>query len=246
MKFQYNEYSLDLGTVEVAHGSFKMENSSSYLQKFVKRYNSSKNYRENLLPLKLQCLLNIQNIIAGKYNSYFEPFAGIGITAKIFACKEMWLNDMSTECSDILYLNYKDKIVMNSNANHLINFPNLDLIFADFNNLTIKRALGEYKPLLDKTFATAQKYVILNDCSVFFLRYGKSSYDVYSKLYGGEIKNKDDFYGATIGFWNKLYPDWYVTRIEGFKDSSFILLSKEKVRPVVHINETHSIKTQIV
>jgi hypothetical protein len=245
--FNYCDQTINLGEPEVEGTHFKMESNSSYLQKFIKRYNSSPNYRNKLLPLKLQCVSNIQRSL-GPYTSYLEPFAGLGITAKLFAKAgvNIVVNEQSEECVKVLIRNFAN--VQYGPAEEL-DFKNPDVIFADFNNLTLKRLTGEHQQLVNKCFNSAVKYVILNDCSVYYLRYGESSYKTYSKAFNRPITNIQEYYEALIEHYKELYPKWNCSKIEAFKDTSFLLFTKSSVdQPELKINtlDDITIKTKLI
>ena len=102
--------------------------------------------------------------------------------------------------------------------------------------------VGEYKPVLDNIFANAQKYVLLNDCSVFYLKYGQSSYKTYANLMNAPVISASgiasipEFY-ITVREWLKgIYPGWFLTKVECFKDTSFLLFEKEDKTMNWHLN----------
>jgi len=242
MIFNFKNYSVYLGSDKNFKGSFVMKNDTSYLEKFLKRYSSSKNYREVLLPLKIKCLLNIKEEIKGKYKTYFDLLAGIGISGRIFHEGESELNDFCPYCFEILKVNFPNQKVNNKDMFGYI-MPKADFIFADFNNFTLKRFMNEYKPILDMVFFNAQKYVLINDCSVFYLKYGLSSYKTYEKIIGEELLgNLNDFYEKVGRFFKKKYPEWSLIKIEAFKDTSFLLFEKKEIAIMtVNVNRKEDI-----
>lgn len=246
MVFKFNEYNLDLGDVDIEKGNFSMKGESSYVEALVKRYKTKKHYREVMLPLKIQCLLNIKGLIKDGYKSYLDLLAGIGISSKIFHKGDSCLNDFAPDCVEILKRNFC--YVENTD---MFDYPKsdpdskFDFIFLDFNNFTIKKYLSLYKPVVDAAFARANTYVLINDCSVFFLKYGKKSFEIYSELLGIEIKSKDDYIWALQGYFAKIYPEWRLCWVEGHKETNFLLFQKTDCpNMTVSINKKEDIKVK--
>lgn len=261
MVFKFGEHQIDLGNIDFEAKDFKMGNDTSYAEKFIKKYKHSKHYREELLPLKLQCLQNIKDYIGNEYDSYLDLLAGLGISGKIFQCRDNLtnfnsFNDFSEDCYNILCNNFswQDGSSIHNEDIFKVDFPKDDFIFADFNNFTTKRYLTLYKPVVDKIFASAQKYVLINDCSVFYLKYGKKSYDTYRKLLNLDFKdNIDEFYLALNVFYKKQYPEWNLIKIEAFKDTSFLLFKKVEnwiddsfMDTIINKKEDIKIKTELI
>jgi len=249
MFFNFNKYSLNLGEVTnyINQLSFEMKTDTSYLEKFIKKFTTSKAYRTSLLPLKLQALLNIKESIAGKYSSYQELLAGMGMSAKIFGegleLGKLELSDLSKECFEILKLNFPGE---NVQKRDMFNFPltasyKSDFAFLDFNNCTIKRFTTEYKDVIKNTFQQTNKFVLINDCSVFYLKYGAGSYKNYGNLMGLELDGtKQDFYKKSKVFYKTLYPEWSLVEVQAFKDTSFLLFKKgdwDSLKTTVLTNE---------
>lgn len=226
MIFTFGDHRLDLGENPFGtERAFAMKDDSSYLEKFIKRYKSSGAYRDKLLPIKLQCLENLRESLA-PYATYLDLLAGLGMSGRIFATDGMTLNDRCPYCFEILKKNFPDARVENADM-FTYNPPRADLIFGDFNNGTLKRFTGVYKAVLDLLFAKAGRYLILNDCSVFYLKYGRTAYENYSRLMGEELEGtRDDFYRKVRRFYRRLYPTFSLTRIEAFSDTSFLLFER--------------------
>lgn len=225
MKFMYENHVLELGQQDY-DGSFKMENDTSYLEKFVKMYKNKKAYREFLLPAKLTCLTNLRKRM-GEYDSYYEPLAGFGMATNLFLAEKLILNDHAEDCVKVLRENFPTATITQED---LFKLPpiNADVTFLDFNNHTVKRGLTLYKPSIDQAFANSNKYVIINDCSKFYLKYGANSYKVYGDALGKDVGNTlESFYEAMREYYKEQYPDWSMWAIESFKDTSFILFIKD-------------------
>lgn len=226
MIFTFGPHTLDLGDNPFGEErAFAMKDDSSYLEKFIKRYKSSAAYREKLLPLKLQCLMNLRARL-DPFDSYLDLLAGLGMSGRIFAAQEMTLNDRCPYCFSILEKNFPDACVEKADM-FLYNPPRADLVFGDFNNGTLKRFTSLYKPVLDLLFVKAKQYLILNDCSVFYLKYGAQAYQTYGRFMGVELDGtREDFYRHVRDFYKRLYPAFSLTRIEAFADTSFLLFER--------------------
>lgn len=230
MNFNFNEHTIVLPDLAFESTKFTMGNDSSYAEKFIKRYRSSKHYRNVLLPLKLQCLFNVKKYLGDSYDSYLDLLAGIGISSRIFDTDYNELNDFSGECYAILKENFKspNDTLYNIDMYHY-NFNRFDFIFLDFNNNTLKKSLNEYKPVIDNAFASANKYILINDCSVTYLKYGESSYKNYAKLLGVTSEElKINYYSIIKQHYKKLYPTWSLTHIETHPQTSFLLFEKQE------------------
>lgn len=213
--------------------SGRFDSTTSYASKLVTRL-SKKNYIENQLPFKLGSLNAFRVVIEAEgYSSYFEPLAGVGLSVRLFEPEgEVYLNDLDAGCCTVLRENFPSAVVTNADAVRM-DFPRADVIFVDFNDFTLKRYLAGgsfYKGLLDKAFEAARKFVILNDCSVFYFRYGLRSYGVYGKLLGSPIKGVEDYLRRLQSFYAERYPQWCLVRVQYFRDSSFQLFSKKPLK----------------
>ncbi len=225
MKLKFSKYELELGDVNYADDAFTMKSGTSYVEKVVKKYKTSKAYREALLPLKIKCLENIKESL-GAYDSYLDLLAGIGMSGKVFFAKENLMNDFDGPCIEILMKNFPQHQVSSFDVKKTFPFKNFDFIFGDFNNLTIKRLNGEYGEVVDNIFSNANKYVLINDCSAFYLKYGKKSYEVYAKVMGKEPAVSRDGLYRSVREWLLERYGWYLNRVEGFRDTSFLLFGK--------------------
>jgi len=95
-----------------------------------------------------------------------------------------------------------------------------DLVYLDPNTFTLaKWAKGEYRAELDDSFATAQKFLILNDCSYNTLRMGWQR-KLYSEILGVPVHTGDDYLAAAPAFFKKHYPEWDLTDEEHFFHAS--------------------------
>lgn len=217
----------ELALVET--GAF--DGNTPYVAKLVSRL-KKKGYLANKLPAKLLCLeaLKTRMLKLGGYGSLAEPMAGVGLSVRILAnSSKFFLNDADESCQQILKLNFfgeptaLDVMTMP--------FPKADTVFLDFNNLTLKRYLkGPYTAAVDRAFDTAEKFVILNDCSVFYFRYGESSYRTYSKYVGIEIHDTTEYFKALAKLFHKKHGGWWLVEVAYFKDTAFLLFARKQAK----------------
>ena len=220
--------------------SFKFNSNSSYLDKILYKQYKQKNFFDNQFLIKIQCYENLKKEINNKYKSFFDLFGGVGITAKIFETniKETFVNDYDNSCYNILLKNFYNKNVYNENAFQMKYKNKYDLILADFNDLTLKRSKGKYFKVLKDIFNYSNKYVILNDCSVFSLKFGSVGYQNYSNLLGFDIgSTHKSFFKNLKRYYENLFPLWQMYKIEYYNDSSFILFKKTKKKLNLLINK---------
>lgn len=207
-------------------GAFgKFDARTSYADKLTTRLRTT-TYRKKKLPAKLECLYAIKDRMQalGGYSSYFEPFAGVGLSARLFApTGTVALNDFDVGCAEALRSNFPSAIVTVTDAEGL-EFPRSDLIFTDFNAFTLKRFRGgDNRSVLDRAFDASQRFLLINDCSVFYFRYGKQSFDAYSRLMGVPICSVEDYFEQVRREYSSLYPRWSLAHVAYFTDSSFQL-----------------------
>lgn len=205
-----------------------------YVAKLTTRL-TKRGYLANKLPAKLLCLSELKKhmIALGGYKTLAEPMAGVGLSVRVLDNGgELYLNDMDEGCRSILELNFGGEPTA-QNAQKM-ELPWADVIFQDFNNFTFKRYLKGakdiYAKIVDNTFGAAQKFVILNDCSVFYFRYGERSFATYSGYLGTEIHSVEEYFRAVAKFYHKQYPKWHLVQVAYFKDAAFLLFSLEKAK----------------
>lgn len=212
----------------------KFDHHTSYLDRLHNRLRSGR-YCKILLPLKLQCLkalaLRIRPMIEmGEMPlNYLETMAGIGLTARLFEpfCQFIRFNEIDDLCIDVLVKNFPKCSITMEDAYSFQNWMSSDIIFADFNNFTLRKFLsGEVRRAADSIFKASTKYVIINDCSLFYFRYGKKSYEVYSGLLGRDIRSKKDYFQELREFYIRHYPEWKLIEVQYFSETSFLLFEK--------------------
>lgn len=183
----------------------------------------------NLLRLKLFCLRELKNAIDNDYASYFDPLGGIGLSAKIFEKDKSltYVNDRSNDCYASLLKSFKPENCSNIDLEKKKFTQKFDLIFADYDAFTIKK-LDTHKSL-DNMFSNANKYVIVNDCSIYQIRrFGKSGLRNASNFFGISITTVEEYFAQIAGFYLNLYPEWYLQIVVTWDNSAFLLFGREK------------------
>lgn len=209
-------------------GSF--DGQTPYIAKVAARW-KQKSYIEKKLPLKILCLESIRDRAEaeGKFQSYSDPMAGIGISARIFGQKRFkFLNDLDVGCVQVLKRNFH-AVADPPITSYDIMTADLSpagMVFLDFNDFTMKRCLGKYRGVMGRAFETAKTFLVINDCSPFYLRYGPAAFEVYSKLMESNIKSVGDYF-RQAAVWYKKYG-WHLIQVNYFSETSFLLLSKRK------------------
>ena len=125
---------------------------------------------------RLTAYSNIHKVISGEYNTYLDLLGGVGLTGRIF--KEVGVqcvfNDLNLECREILKANNPASLVT---AQDMFDYEFIhgipDVTLVDFNDFTLKKYQEKYKKVLDNVFRNTRKYVVVNDCSVFYLKMGR-------------------------------------------------------------------------
>lgn len=230
----------------IAHESGKFDAATSYASKLVSRL-SQKAYLTKKLPLKLGALNRLMGLMKETPKSYFEPMAGVGLSARLFDCTgDVILNDLDKGCQSVLKANFPKARVYGKDARKG-HFPVVDLIFLDFNNFTMKRFLaGEelYVSMMDRAFASARMYVIVNDCTPFYFRYGKSSFETYSKLLSAELREINDYFFCARDLYRKRY-NRDMMAVSYFDDSSFQLFGPKGKRGALRIEKAEPLRVVV-
>lgn len=206
------------------------DGGTPYVAKVVSRF-SQKSYRENKLPSKLLCLERLRDRMESMrgYKSYSEPLAGIGLAVKIFEPRgKLYLNDFDVSCRAVLRHNFPNAEIRGEDVTKM-ELPVADLTFLDFNDFTLKRALTTaYGAVLDHALQVSRNFVVLNNCSCFYFRYGEKSFKVYSELVGRPVNSFASYFRAEANYFRKRYPDWYVSEVAYFRDTAFLLFSRQR------------------
>lgn len=221
----------------------KRDSHTSYLNEFRIKNNSIKLNSDFLF--RLICYHNLKNYIKDSYKSNLDLFGGVGITAKLFCVDENQcvVNDIDKNCFEILKQNFN--IVTSIDVTKEKINQNYDLILCDFNDFTIKKATEKYKTTLENIFNHSKKYVVINDCSGFYLKYGKTAYEKYSSILKCKCENKLEFFRCENKFFSKKFPEWGLKRIEYFINSAFLLFEKN-YKDEYLVNQVLSNKQEII
>jgi len=201
--------------------------STPYVAKVATRFRQPA-YLHKKLPSKLLCLEEIKRSMLGAYLSFAEPLAGIGLTARLFDVGgKLYLNELDPSCRAVLEQNFH--IPVTADDAFKTDLPPADAIFLDFNDFTLKRfETTEYGAVLARALNTAKKFVVLNNCSVFYLRYGQTSFDTYAKYVGKIEPTIEAYLKVEAEYFNKKFKGWYVIKAAYFRDTAFLLFSKQK------------------
>lgn len=223
MKIIHNNFKIEFDNSLLPVENTNRVYETSYLNTFKVKDGKVKIKKDS--HNKIHCYQNILEKI-GPYNSLLDIFGGVGITAKMFDKGETYVNEIDKNCLFILKQHFKN--VINCKIEKFLTGDKYDLVLADYNNFTIKKFLSKgYVDTLKKCFEKANKYVILNDSSIFFLKYGKKSFEIYSDLLEQKVNNKDEFFKAQKIFFKRYFPKWNMINVEYFNNASIILFSKE-------------------
>lgn len=232
MKIYINNCThIDIGEVTQASGSGSTSISSTpFITSFLKKMKGDQIHTG--AQMRAYCLNQLHKRIQGKYESYFENLGGIGLTGKIFGKgldpNNICLNDLSDECVKILKKNFPNSTITQENMYDYPHKRKFDLSFCDYNNFTLKKYLIEYGWPTRKVFSNTNKYVIINDCSVFYLNKGKKSFEVYSKLLGEKVVDRPSFFKSLKKFYGKEFPNWKLVSVDMFRETSYLLFEKTK------------------
>jgi hypothetical protein len=211
---------------------------TSFLSEFRKKLkNQSTIHVEE--RMRAYCLDKVQRRIAGTYDSYFEPLGGVGVTARLFSRglepNQVSLNELDSACLDVLSANFPQATLYQED---MFKFPwgrKHDTIFCDFNNYTLLKFLGVYNDVTKQLFDNAKRYVVINDCSVFYLNRGARSFARYSEILGETVTNYDEFFPALQRFYLKEFPEWTLVSVDRFYASSYLLFEKSIVVSPVEV-----------
>jgi hypothetical protein len=228
----------DLGAERTAGNCKSSSIATSFLSKFSKVTNGgTKLHAEKLMHL--YCLSKIQERIIGTYRTYFEPLAGAGLTARLFSAPPVkpFFNELDEACRDVLRSNYPKASITSQDMFALKYKRNFDVIFLDFNNFTLKKFTTVYADVMRAAFAHANKYVIVNDCSVFYLSRGEKAFEVYSKILGEPVKTYDEFYPALKRYYRKAALNWNLVAVERFYASSYLLFKAGAYTKTLDVRE---------
>jgi len=182
-------------------------------------------YISGRLPCKILCLEYLKTLMTAGA-SYSEPMAGVGLTARVLGgTGTHYLNDNSLDCLEALRLNFPEAVVSYNDIRR-VDFKCGDLTFLDFNNFTFRRR-ARFENVLTHAFSHSTHYVILNDCTPFYFRYGSTSFETYTRILGSPIETVDDYFRAVVPIWAATYPGWHMVAVGWFRDTSFQLFARE-------------------
>jgi hypothetical protein len=167
--------------------------------------------------------------IAGEYSTVLDPMAGTGEDAMLFS-PTATVNDFDPPAYAELQTKFKG--VTNYDLRTYRFEGKWDLVYLDFNTFTLNKfhkRLKEkgfcWRDITDNAFRVAQKFVIINDCSISGLRYfPHDSGPCYSKILGVPVVTHTDkwrpdidaFFAALPAYYAGIYPDWELIQTEPY------------------------------
>lgn len=207
-----------------------LKQDTSYISKIAARW-KSRSYVTDKLPSKLLCLESVRDraLHLGGYESYLDLLAGVGMSARIFEAPRNVLNDFDPDCYKVLQSNCPKAHVTSCDITKFKGWTAADLVFVDFNDYTLKRGMERrYREVIENAVGLTRDFLIINDCTPFYFRYGEEAFKTYSRFMKKRITTVGDYFLALPPFYKPL--GLFLIHVAHFKDSSFQLWSK---RPLV-------------
>jgi hypothetical protein len=228
IKIIENQKTINLAQEIIPQDFENRTTETSYLNEF-KIKDGKVNFNSDFL-YRLICYSNLKKEIENEYQSNLDIFGGVGITAKIYSKEKTYVNEIDKDLLVHLKNNFDPQNVYNQDA---FNFERpqdhtYDLILADYNDFTLLKTERDpkYFNSLMKLGLNTERFLIINDCSVFHLKYGPKSFQNYSNFFQHTVNNYEQYHQQAI----KYYRDRYgliVRRVEWFSNSSFILFDRK-------------------
>lgn len=186
-------------------------------------------YLHGRLPAKLICLEYLKATV-GPVTSYAEPMAGVGLSARILGGGDLYLNDIAQNCRDVLKNNFQC-LPTGDDINDCA-FKCGELTFLDFNNFTLSKWLkGAWADVITHATINTGEYLIINDCTPFYFRYGATAFATYSKTLQEPIHTIPEYFYAAAVAWHTR-TEWYLQQVAYFRDSSFQLFGRYPVNEI--------------
>ena len=137
-------------------------------------------------------------------------FAGCGFSGKIMKkylnCSEIILNDLSSECVNILKENFSNYTILNLDAFDIELKNNLDLIQLDFNSFSIlDQKIRYWFQLIQYVSIKTNQWVLLADSACFGFKFGEKNLQTYGVKTIPEYYEKERIifkkrFGLTLAF----------------------------------------------
>lgn len=235
-----------------------LHSGTSYVENLVRNMQKTKG-KYLLYKPHLACLYNIAEHLAGEYTSYFEPFGGVGVTAKIFNAVQTYVNDYDPLCADVLRENFPSDAITQVDMTFAADRKTLydlrrgvEIVHLDYNNYTLHKFVTDkpvfgkgigYREMTAEAFACAGKFVIINDCTPTLLTKGRlnahslnappfSGFAHVSRDLGTAVTTREEFFSALVPYYSQIFPAWHLTRVEHFLASSYLLFRKDVPQPL--------------
>jgi hypothetical protein len=233
-----------------------LHSGTSYVENLVRQMQQTKG-KYLLYKPHLACAYNIAEHLAGEYSSYFEPFGGVGVIAKIFNAPQTFVNDYDPVCVDVLQENFPSDAVTQVDMSVAADRKSLyeqrtgtDVVLLDYNNYTLHKFVTDkpvfvkgvgYREMTAEAFACTGKFVIINDCTPTLLTKGRlnahslndpplSGFAHVSRDLGQTVSTREEFFSALVPYYARIFPAWHLTRVEHFRESSYLLFRKDGPR----------------
>lgn len=180
----------------------------------------------------------ITNELSG-IKGIFDLMAGSGFSGKIFQIRfpnaQLLLNDLSEDCANSLIENFQNARIQNTFAHLVQSDFSADLVFIDFNNLTMMR-FDDWKEVFDTVYKWNPKYYMYTDSACYGFKFVKNL-----TAYG--VETKEQYYEKVVA--PRLLKDygWYIHRVCIFGNAALILCSKEKIKSIRFMNYSPIIYT---
>ena len=183
-------------------------------------------------------LERVQKAVVGRYQSLLDPMAGTGSDALLLRAdkSQCYVNDIDPQCRELLRQQFAcvgdhDFFTREGRFNLELN-P--DLIFLDFNNWTQHKFAGRYGDCTRWAFQQAQKFVILNDTTFFYLRqYGRVARANVSQLLGTQLNSMEDYSDqlknvGLCGWKATVIEQFYASSPKGNGGAAYVLFEKSE------------------
>lgn len=198
--------------------------------------------------VRVRCLSAVYEKIKGQFHTFYEPMGGVGVTASIFtqSGESGIVNELDPECVEVIRKNFPNFEVHNEDMNEFEPDSEYDCAFLDFNNFTLKKFVdgGVFNEVTNRTFEYSEKYVIINDCSPFYLSRGAKSFEVYSRILEETITDMDGYYTALRNFYHGAFPEWNLEFVERFYQSGYLVFKKGGQKTGAVENTLHDSKLE--
>jgi hypothetical protein len=179
-----------------------------------------------------QCVAKLHAKIKGRYLSLSDPMAGTGTDAESLSVNkaQTWVNDSDPDCVALLKQKFPNVTAYNLGLEPEKAFHPADLVYLDYNTYTLSKFSSRkhvfarrisYRDTNDLAFAAAQKFIILNDCTVHgLLLFPHTSRPSAERIMGKSIVTVEDYFQALPNYYKQFYPAWDLAAFAQYKHFS--------------------------